>query len=117
MLFDSGVAPSLCGSVGYRAYVNDDEIDGSSLDFSYDMEARTFEIYSEKTSLIGAQEIEVQAFLINYPAVQSLFEMATIEIIDPCLDPFSLSFASSSSQNSNQYFYTGDDPELVLSAQ
>ena len=58
---------------------------------TYDPLTRTFKIYSEDTSLIGFYPITVEAYLEEYPTVRSPVAKTTqIEIIDPCLSPFSL---------------------------
>lgn len=57
---------------------------------SYEGLTREFSIYSEDLSLVGLKQIKVQATLQDYQSVVSALETTTIEIIDPCLDPFSL---------------------------
>ena len=81
---------SLCGAITYDAYFESTEIDGASSPMDYDVAGRTFGIYSEDLNLIGPREITVQAKLLDYPTVVSSIEIGSIEIIDPCLDPFSL---------------------------
>ena len=59
---------------------------------AYDTTSRTFDIYSEDTALIGDRTFTVAAFLSDYSVTKTATPDAssTIEIIDPCLDPFSL---------------------------
>ena len=58
---------------------------------SYDMSSRTFGIYSEDLLLLGDKQIELKAFLTEYISVTSGTPLqTTIEIIDPCINPFSL---------------------------
>ena len=49
-----------------------------------------FTIYSEDFSLIGDKKITVQAYLASYTSIKSDVQEMTIEILDPCLKPFSL---------------------------
>ena len=54
---------------------------------------RTIEIYSEDFDLIGLRKIEVSGFLKDYPSMRSELPNLTtsIEILDPCLRPASIS--------------------------
>ena len=57
---------------------------------TYQYQSRSFSIYSEKYTLVGNRVIEVQAHLVDYPEIKSGLVSSTIQITDPCLDPFSL---------------------------
>ena len=55
--------------------------------------SRTFLIYSEDFSLVGDRTFTVAAYLSTYPNSMTSptpDASSTIEIINPCLDPFSL---------------------------
>ena len=60
---------------------------------AYDTRTQTFEIYSEDFTLIGDKTITVAAFLTNYPVMKTATPdaLTKIEIINPCLNPISLS--------------------------
>ena len=58
---------------------------------AYDTASRTFTIYSEDVSLAGTRSITVEASLMNYSIIRTTAPVTTtIEIIDPCLNPLSL---------------------------
>ena len=59
---------------------------------AYDTATRMFTIYSEDFSLLGDRTITVKAFLTEYIVTfyYAPKETTTIEILNPCLDPFSL---------------------------
>ena len=83
----------LCGELAYEATFDGTTIDTTSSPMSYtadsDLEGN-FTIYSEDFSLIGNKKITVQAYLASYLSIKSDMQEMTIEIIDPCLEPFSL---------------------------
>jgi len=55
---------------------------------NYDTSKREFNIYSEQISLIGLRQLTIKAHLTQYPViVTSKPESASIDIIDPCIDP------------------------------
>ena len=68
----------------------DPTIDPTADPVGYDSATRTFSVYSESYSLLGSHEVSVLAYLVEYPYVESWPSYATIEFIDPCLDPFSV---------------------------
>ena len=94
--FDIQILPfshTLCGGLTYTATFNGAAIDTSTKPpMAYDTATRTFDIYSEDTALIGSRTITVAAYITNYTVTASPTPDAstTIEIIDPCLDPFNL---------------------------
>lgn len=59
---------------------------------AYNTLTLTFIAYSENFALLGDRTITVASFLTNYPITKSAKPDAStiIELIDPCLDPFSL---------------------------
>ena len=75
------------------------------------MSITKFTIYSEDFLLLGANNIKVIAFLTSYSSVTSGDPIETeITIIDPCLDPFSLTKPGQTPPDN--YFYTEDAPLL-----
>ena len=86
---------TLCGDLTYAATFNGSPIDlttKASTGMAYDTATRTYDIYSEDFALIGDKTFTVEASLTTYPVTKSATPDAssTIEIINPCLDPFSL---------------------------
>ena len=77
---------------------------------SYAEESRTFSIQSENYALIGNRVIEVQAYLADYPMIESELVSGTIKITDPCLDPFELNLPAQASPE--PYLYTGLDSRI-----
>lgn len=76
---------------------------------AYYSQNRTFAIYSEDTALIGMTTVTVSAFLTDYPMIVSAVpETAQIEIIDPCLDPQSVT--ATAQTDPAGYRYTGSNP-------
>ena len=58
------------------------------------------------------QEIGMTASFVNYPSTTSGVAITTeIEIIDPCLDPFSIALQSPQPPLPD-YYYTGTNPSL-----
>ena len=83
----------MCGGLTYTATFEGVAIDPiTKPPMSYDTLSKRFSIYSEDFSLLGDRTITVRAFLTEYPVTETAFpnQSTTIEIIDPCLDPFSL---------------------------
>ena len=86
----------LCGSISYTATFEGAAIDTTTkppMAYDTDTASRTFLIYSEDFGLLGDRTFTVAAFLSTYPtATKSPTPDAssTIKIINPCLDPFSL---------------------------
>lgn len=76
----------------------------------YDTLTRTFDFYSQDTSLVGLRTFEVQGYFKDYPLVTSsspnLVEI--IEIFDPCARPASLT--DPGQIESREYFYTKGGP-------
>ena len=58
----------------------------------YDTLTRTFEIYSEDFDLIGTRSIEARGHFREYPTVMTDLPnvTTTIDILDPCLMPASI---------------------------
>ena len=78
---------------------------------SYAAVTNEFAIYSEDFGLLGPRTITVQTYFVEYVAITSgPSEETVITIIDPCLDPFSLTMPTQS-QPAN-YLYTLDSPSL-----
>jgi hypothetical protein len=79
----------------------------------YRSETRTFTIYSEDESLIGARTISIVGHLTNYPQVvaQGTVE-ASIEIIDQCATLNSIDVPTQTDPET--YYYTGSSPPLVF---
>ena len=67
-------------------------IDKTTLPMIYDMDTRMYTIYSEDLTLIGLQPFSIEAHLTDYPVTATPVQAvtSTIDIIDPCIDPFSL---------------------------
>ena len=85
----------LCGGLTYTATFNGSPIDTTTkaaTGMAYDTATQTFDIYSEDFALLGTRTITVAASLTTYPVTVTATPDAstTIEIINPCLDPFSL---------------------------
>ena len=80
---------------------------------SYDTNTRSFVIYSEDFSLLGTHVITVAAHLETYPLTKTAQPDAatTIDIVDPCLDPFDL--ISSKQTNPDPYFYKSQERPAV----
>ena len=96
----------LCGGMTYTATFNSAAIDTTTKPpMAYDQSINTFEIYSEDFSLLGDRNITVASFLTQYPVTKSLTPDAstTIEILNPCDDPFSLT--STAQTNPPDYIY------------
>ena len=76
----------------YQVLFEGQLIDEMSSPMRYDTLTRTFEIYSEDFDLIGTRSIEVRGHFREYPTVMSDLpnETTTIDILDPCLMPASI---------------------------
>ena len=71
---------------------NNAVIDNLSVPLSYTAATNTFAIYSEDYAYLGLYDITVDAYLTGYTTVSVGTPLLTkLEIIDPCLDPFSFS--------------------------
>ena len=83
---------TLCGGLTYSATFNGATIGpGTKPPMAYDTATRTFNVYSEDFGLLGTKSITVTAQLTTYKSTATTPEVSTtIEIIDPCLDPFNL---------------------------
>ena len=80
----------LCGPVSYRAHFESVKIDVASSPMDYDMAGLTFGFYSESLDLVGTRSFTVQAYLQDYSSIKSPIETGFIEIVDRCLNPFSI---------------------------
>ena len=84
----------LCGPLTYTATFEGATIDTTTKPpMAYDTATRTFDIYSEDFALLGDRTFTVAAYLTEYPTSTKSptpDASSTIEIINPCLDPFSL---------------------------
>ena len=74
---------------------------------SYSSELRNFAIYSEDFDLLGQNKFTVQAYMKEYTDVKSETLEAEIELIDPCLDPFSLVMPTAGQTTPDDYYYDG----------
>ena len=86
---------TLCGDLTYTATFDSQLIDTTTkptIGVSYDTSTLMFDIYLEDFSLLGDRTITVAAFLTDHTVTKTVTPDAaeTIEIINPCLDPFSL---------------------------
>ena len=72
---------------------------------AYDTADRTFDTYSEDFAILGTRKITVAAYLTSHPVTKTTTPDAetNIEIINPCLDPFSLT--STAQINPAPYIY------------
>ena len=115
-LVTSPITHSLCGSsLAYTAIFNNVVIDTSTKPpMAYDSATRTFDIYSEDFDLLGTRTIKVAAYLTSYPVIKTSTPDAetTIEITDPCLDPFTLT--SSAQTDPDPYIYKSTVRTSVL---
>ena len=86
-------AHSFCGEVHYEVLFEGKFVQVNSSPMGYDSVTRTFEIYSEDFDLIGPRTIEVRGFLKDYPSMRAELPNLTtsIEILDPCPTPTSIS--------------------------
>ena len=103
------ITHSMCGGLTYTATFNGSSITTSSKlsnGMSYDTSSLTFDIYSENFALLGDRTITVAAYLTNYPVTGSSKPDAsqTIKIINPCLNPFSLT--ATAQTNPPDYYYS-----------
>ena len=86
------ITHTLCGGLTYTATFESTTIDTTTKPpMAYDTATRTFTIYSEDFDLLGMRSIAVEAYLTGYAITTTAAPVTTtIEIINPCLDPFSL---------------------------
>ena len=91
-MITSPVTHSLCGEVDYDVFFEGQQIDTSSMPLSYDTTTRTFEMYSEQMALLGTRSIAIQGYFRDYMHIKSAPPdlETTIEILDPCLRPASI---------------------------
>ena len=76
---------------------------------AYDQASRTHTIYSEDFGLIGTRLYTVYAFMTEQPHITSLPDAeAYITIVDPCLDPESVT--ATAQTDPQVYDYTGINP-------
>ena len=104
---------ALCGALTYEATFEGSQIGETTAPMTYDEGTNTFTIYSEDYSLLGLQDITVEAHLTDYVHIVTpapLFEQ--ILIIDPCVDYFTFSVPTQTAPD--PYYYTGDAPELIF---
>jgi len=81
---------------------------------AYDSSTNTFQIYSEDLSLIGTHTIKVSAKLTTYPVIIVASPLSTqIKIIDPCIDPQTISAPVQT--NPPSYGYDGTTLTFTLS--
>ena len=75
----------------------------------YDASTRTFEIYSEDNALLGMRQIEVRGYFRDYPSIKSDLPnlTTTIEILDPCLKPASITDPGQISERTYNYSKQG----------
>ena len=99
----------MCGGLTYTAIFNGSLISTTTkttLGMAYDTSLLTFDIYSENFALLGDRTFSVTAYLTNYPVTVSSKPDAsqTIKIINPCLNPFSLT--ATAQTNPPDYYYS-----------
>lgn len=102
-----------CGDFTYEATFMGDYVDAASLPMVYDADLRRFTIYSEDMDLIGKHPYSIEAHLTDYPVTRTRAQAvkSTIEIVDPCIDPFSLTMPPAQTTPPD-YYYTDDAPAL-----
>ena len=91
-----------------------DPIDTTTAPLEHDTDTRTYTIYSEDyPNLIGIHPYSLEAHLTDYPVTRTPAQAvtSTIEIIDPCIDPFTLTMPATQTTPPD-YYYTYDDPIL-----
>ena len=99
----------MCGGLTYTSSFNGSAISTTtkaSIGIAYTTSSLTFDIYSENFALLGDRTFTVAAYLTNYPVTASLEPDAsqTIKIINPCLNPFSLT--ATAQTNPADYYYS-----------
>ena len=99
----------MCGDLTYTAKFNGLAISTTtkaSKGMAYTTSSLTFDIYSENFALLGDRTFTVAAYLTNYPVTASSEPDAsqTIKIINPCLNPFSLT--ATAQTNPADYYYS-----------
>ena len=107
----STAVQSICGDLSYTSTFDSAPISDLTQPVSYSSDSRSFSVYSEDFSLVGTHSISLRAHLSDYAAVVTTStETTTIEVIDPCLNPFALTLPDQTSSIS--YSYTGSSPRL-----
>ena len=73
-----------------------------------------FDLYSEDLELIGTKIIKMEAYLADYTTTKSDMHhvQASIEIIDPCLEPDSIT--APAQQDPEEYFYTTGSTQVKV---
>ena len=86
------ISHTLCGDLTYVATFESITINTTTKPpMEYDTATRIFTIYSEDFILVGTRSISVEAYLNDYSQeTRAAPVTTTIEIINPCLDPVSL---------------------------
>ena len=105
----SPITHSMCGGLTYTATFNGSSITTTtklSNGMAYNTSSLTFDTYSENFALLGDRTFTVAAYLTNYPVACSSKPDAsqTIKIINPCLNPFSLT--ATAQTNPPDYYYS-----------
>ena len=105
---------TLCGSVTYAATFKGAVAGLTTLPpVAYDTSFNTFKIYSEDLGLIGMHTVTVSAKLTTYPVIFTAAPLSTqIEIIDPCIDPQTISAPDQT--NPPAYNYDGTTLAFIL---
>ena len=99
------IVHNLCGQIAYEAYFDGNILNGiTSLPMIYDSKTGEFQIYSEDLSMIGLKTITLKASLEEYLITKASDQIFSIEIVDPCISPVSLSVTTLT--DTEQYFYT-----------
>ena len=91
-------------------------IDGQQIDetdeltWKYTSEYRELRVYTEDESFIGAHDIEITAYLVDYPNVKSQVVQTMLRVFDVC--PGANQITSPGQTNPNDYYYTSDAPSM-----
>ena len=108
------IVHTLCGSVTYAATFKGAVADLTTLPpVAYNASINTFKIYSEDLALIGTHTVTVSAKLTTYPVIVTAAPISTqIQIIDPCIDPHTISAPGQT--NPPAYNYDGITLAFIL---
>ena len=108
------IVHTLCGSITYAATFKGTVADSTTLPpVSYDANTNIFQIYSEDLSLIGTHTVTVSAILTTYPIIVTSAPVSTqIQVVDPCIDPQTIS--APSQINPQSYSYDGTTLAFTL---
>ena len=86
-------------------------MDNTTIDpVGYDPANLQFTVYPEDFALLGLQDLTVQAYLVEYPQIASDVSATTIEFLDPC--PIPESVTSVPQTNPVDYLYTAQAPKM-----